>query len=79
MWKKLSTTALFSTFAMFQTCDFQQAIVCVPVKEYSAATQKRAAEEFAEIKLKYPTTTQLIADYGSMRSAARACQSGRTS
>lgn len=80
MYRNLWTTALFSTFALFTTCgEHGQAVVCVPVKQYSAATQKKAAEEYALVKQQFPTVTQYLADYGGMRAAARVCQSGKVS
>lgn len=80
MWKKIFVTTIFNALAMFQTCSEQgPAVVCTPVKQYSAATLDKAADEYAQIKKEFPTTTQLIADYRSMRAAARACAQGKAS
>ncbi len=76
MFRKAFVMAIFS---MFATCGQQGAgIVCTPVKQYSQATRDKAADELEEVKKQYPAVTQLLADYASMRAAARACAEGKS-
>lgn len=71
MWK---TLLLVVSFSLLAGCQPSQQILCAGYKKYSAMTQAEFSKEFAEVKLKYPTVTQFIADYHGLRNALRKCK-----
>src|SRR5689334_8522048 len=73
MWKTLIAITLSSALLGCKM-DAKTQILCVPIKKYSNLTQDEFVKEWAEVKLKYPTVTQYIADYKSLRDALRKCK-----
>lgn len=51
-------------------------VICLPMKDYPAATQSAAASELEALPAG-SVVAEFVADYGAMRAANRACLSGR--
>lgn len=49
-------------------------IICPVIKKYSPAQQAAAAQEFEQIKKKYPQITRYITDYADLRRKIRVCE-----
>lgn len=70
----LRTLLVVMSFSLLVGCQPKQQILCAGYKQYSALTQDEFVKEMAEVKLKYPTVTQFVADYHGLRNALRKCK-----
>lgn len=70
---------MLSILLAMSTCVENQSLICPEIKRYSGITQTTFANEFADVKKQYPTVTQFIADYKSLRDALRTCATGKVS